>query len=504
MTEYSDSTPVPFNDPVDAAQVDGLHRLLARYIRQKKYGIDVRETIARIVELSGADKADILAVADKLTVRQDSSDDAISSAVSRIDTAIASAADKDEDLSEVKDARTDKNDTTFSTLKERLDALPIKSDIAYTPLKYGMLQDYNVPGSVQALKSFAAQINQGNSFKLLFLTDIHYGKGTNDEGTFKTYPERDYVDAPPLSIFDLSNMSVFNGIVNAAVLNGDNVHGHEGHDINLRRNNQLVSTARAALLDTDLFITIGNHDSGQVWDKTKGAAITRSELLQIYDYGNNSFGENRKDFAAYKDYADQKIRLISLAGFDNPEIYTDDGITLKYPTGQWSVFQQSQLDFLINSLSTVPNGYTVLITNHAPLQGFFGNTVENASINHELLEGILAAYVAKSTYSGTGTVADVPATVSVDFTDAKGILAGVVTGHQHRDKEVQTIEGVNMVTRTCFLAADRGDSSQNTYTTADTLGTIDQYAFDVIEIDTTNRKVNFNRFGIGSDYQYEY
>jgi hypothetical protein len=500
QAHYNDDTPNNFPDDYDESKVDSRVRLRSKAIRGKYRGVDVRGALAQGIEIAGAIAGEsVQNASDAKKIATDSSN--------HIDTtlaAITNEAGGEGAAAEVIAGRTDKDGNTYDSLGKRLNAMPTQKDVAYAPLANAMVQNYNVPGSVDKLESFALSIRTDVAFKMLFLTDVHFGKGTNDQPTLDAYPERDYVDAPPLSIAQLCNMRVLNGTVDCAVMNGDNVHGHEGHDVNLRRNRQSITTARAALLDTDLFITVGNHDSGQVWDKTKDTAVKRNELLDIYDYSNNAFGETRKDFAAYKDYPDKKVRLISLAGFDNPEIYTDDGITLKYPSGQWSVYSQSQLDFVASALSTVPDGFAVLMTTHAPLQGFFGNTSTTASVNHDLLKGILSAYVGKTTYTGIGTVADCPASVSVDFTNAKGDLAGIINGHQHRDRPLQTVDGINAVERTCFLAADRGDSSEATYTTKETLGTIDQYAFDVVEVDTSTRTVSFKRFGVGSDYSYEY
>lgn len=410
---------------------------------------------------------------------------------------------------EIVDARMPKNATSaYATLGERLDngmysQTEIDLALKYKQIKQGMLQDYNVPGVAGTLQSFADQIATDQYFKILLLTDVHCGKGKNDQKTFDLYPYKDYVDAPPLAIQQLENMTAFDTIVDCAVLNGDNAHGNEGLAMNEKRNQKVLTIARDALANTDLFVSIGNHDDGSVWWKTKSTAINRDQMLSIYDYDDYNFGEVRKDFCAYKDYENAKIRIITIAGFDNPEIYQDDG-TIKYPRGDYSVFTQQQLTFIATALAA-PDDYTIMIFNHAPLQGYFDSDSSNKfSVNHDLLEGMLEACANKTVFSGSGTNADYPAEITVDYSNNTTHLAGIVFGHQHRDKNMIKYNGVPAVERTAFVACDRGESTEKTYTTQNDLGTIGQYAFDVIEIDTTNQKVIFKRFGKGDDYSYDY
>lgn len=366
-----------------------------------------------------------------------------------------------------------------------------------------LIGDYSYSGELQDLKDYRDSVMNDSGFKILFVTDLHYGEGTNDKGTADADPYRDYVKGPPLSKIMLKNLRIFDGYVDTSIFNGDIIHGHEGKSINSLHNIRMSSMIRDVLPTTDTFIGIGNHEDGSVWSYQE--PILRDELLNQYDYKNNSFGETRLDFCAYKDYKGSKIRIIHIAGYDNPDVFNTDG-SLKYPRGSHSVFSQEQIDFITQALSTTPSEYTVVIFNHGPLEGYFGNTPYSSTynVNHEIVNGILQAFVSKTTYSATGTNSDFPVSMACDFSNQQAILAGVITGHEHRDRSLQTIGGVNSVMRTCFLPADRGDSSVSTATTDADLGTKEQYAFDIIELDTNARKVTFKRFGKGSDYSYDY
>ena len=409
---------------------------------------------------------------------------------------------------EIVDARKPEGRPAFHDVGERLNKdiyskANIDKALNYDPLEDGLVQDYNVPGAASAIQAFAKTIAADKGvMKILFLTDVHAGKGTNDAHFSANNPEKDYTDATPLSLAMLKNMNAFDSQVDCAIMNGDNIHGFE-YEANIIRNKQVVSTAHNVLTNTDLFVTLGNHDDGSVYSQDKNDVLTREDLLDIYDYDAYSFGETRQDFAAYKDYADYKIRVLSIAGFDNPDVFDENGLA-KYPRGSHSVFRQDQIDFIIKALQSLPDGYAVIVFNHSPLAGFFNNKpyTSDYDINHDVVNGVLQAFANKTTYTGQGTNADFPASAEVDFSETTGSLIGIIAGHEHRDQPVQEVNGVKSVTRTAFVAADRG--TDKTQTTKETLGTLEQYAFDVIEIDTQNRKVNFKRFGIGDDYSYGY
>ena len=409
---------------------------------------------------------------------------------------------------EVVDARKPEGRPAFHDVGERLDKdiytkANIDKALNYDPLEDGLVQDYNVPGAASAIQAFSKTIAADKGvMKILFLTDIHAGKGTNDAHFSANNPAGDYNDATPLSLSMVRSMNVFDGLVDCIVVNGDNIHGHE-FSADTMRNKQIIKAVHNVFSNTDNFITLGNHDDGSVYSQKKDDVLSREDLLDIYDYDAYSFGETRQDFAAYKDYTDYKIRVLSIAGFDNPDVFDENGVA-KYPRGSHSVFRQDQIDFIIKALQSLPDGYAVIVFNHSPLAGFFNNKpyTSDYDINHDVVNGVFQAFVNKTTYTGQGTNADFPASVEVDFSGATGSLIGIIAGHEHRDQPVQEINGVKSVTRTAFVAADRG--TDKTKTTKETLGTLEQYAFDVIEIDTKNRKVNFKRFGIGDDYSYGY
>lgn len=392
-----------------------------------------------------------------------------------------------------------------------------------------LVKDYNVKGAVGKLKDFANKISKDPGFKILFATDQHYRVS---EYTTDPVQGTNYAKAFPLSLSMTNNLAILDDVVDAAVFNGDNVDGaislnqaypsdmiakiikenpHETPNVKYAKsiNRTLINAARDALPSTDVYINLGNHDDNSIAQKYDGYILDKDDLLDVYEFDSNNFGEERYDFSCYKDYPKAKVRIGIIGAYDNPEIYDGDTSgggrgNVKYRRGYHSVITQETLNFVKKALETCPDDYTMIWFSHVPLKGYFNGAAETTSdvdglpirVNHELLTGMFSAYANRRVFSGTGTNQDYPASISVDFTKSKGNIAGLIFGHEHRDKDMQNINGVPGIVRQCFLAASRADG--------DKFDTIEQYSFDVIELDTNSKQVIFKRFGDGGDISYGY
>ena len=392
-----------------------------------------------------------------------------------------------------------------------------------------LVKDYNVKGAVGKLKDFASKISKDPGFKILFATDQHYRVSEYTTGPIQG---TNYAKAFPLSLGMTNNLAILDDVVDAAVFNGDNVDGaislnqaypsdmianiikedpHETPNVKYAKsiNRTLINAARDALPSTDVYINLGNHDDNSIAQKYDGYILDKEDLLDVYEFDSNNFGEERYDFSCYKDYPKAKVRIGIIGAYDNPEIYDGDASgggrgNVKYRRGYHSIITQETLNFVKKALETCPDEYTMLWFSHLPLKGYFNGATETTSdvdglpirVNHELLTGMFSAYANRRVFSGTGTNQDYPASISVDFTKSKGNIAGLIFGHEHRDKDMQNINGVPGIVRQCFLAASRADG--------DKFDTIEQYSFDVIELDTNSKQVIFKRFGDGGDISYGY
>ena len=351
--------------------------------------------------------------------------------------------------------------------------------------------DDGIDNVVNDLTFFSKSLNQ-NKFNALFLTDIHWTLMANDSDT-------SYATAGPKAIQQLMNTTVFDGNVDAVVVNGDNIHGNEFGTSkvpqNINRTKEFAGILNSTFIDTDVFVNMGNHDNGTVWSTAPSTVISQDDLVRFYGVDKAKFGETRNKFLAYKDYESKKIRVITMNTFDNPDILDGKG-QIKYPTGKFSIFTNSQIQSLVRALQTVPDDYHVLVFTHQPLEGYFGNRPYDymTNINHDVVKAILQGFATHTNVSITGVNPEFATSVTADFTQSKGTLIGVVSGHEHRDDTVQSQNGVNGFLRTCFISVGQDR----------TVGESTQYAFDVIEVDHDNRRITFKRFGKGDDYSYGY
>lgn len=470
--EYRDPEPNNFPDDYDRDKVD--QRILKRSnsVFHKTQGVDVREGLGQAIEIAGviAGEASDKVIENKK--RQDELEKKQTQAVDRIDDAIAQAANKDEDLSETKDARTDSSGKTSTNLKKRLDEMEQSTNYQ----NQIELSD-NIDSSIkESLINFGESLTE-DTLNILLLTDLHYSERQDTGDTV-------YDPVAPLSINHVDAMELLRDKIDCTILNGDNTHGIETKEITLLRNKQILSQTKSALFGKPVLATVGNHDDNSVFKSDQQDRLVLSDLTKIYGKGYS-----------YQDFENYKIRVIVLNGFENPEKIVN-GIN-KYPRSTSSVFTQIQLEWLANKALKVPNGYSVIIFNHAPFLNYYSNKPypNFTDVNHDALESILSAFINGSTAVLSGSNADYPLSLNVDFSQqGKGSLIGCVFGHEHYDGAPVIVNGITAIERTCNIAVGSDRHA----------GDISEYAFDVIQIDPTAKKVVFKRFGAGKDASFSY
>lgn len=109
---YRDPTHIVEADDVDESKLPESAKQLATWIREKMYGVDVRETIARIIEQVFAGYFDDQKVAQELQKLADQLSNEWKNTIAG-----------NTDIDELKNARIDINGKVYETLKERLDAM---------------------------------------------------------------------------------------------------------------------------------------------------------------------------------------------------------------------------------------------------------------------------------------------------------------------------------------------------------------------------------------------
>lgn len=343
-------------------------------------------------------------------------------------------------------------------------------------------------------------------FNLVFATDYHYNMASD----YDTFGATSLPKLTPLWDSGLRKVLNATAIKNAdtVVFNGDNVdepitpNSYDAvlndptveRKMNVKELQDFFTTASSSAT-IPAFILKGNHD--QNYHASKGykdpsLIISDAEWASMYKNAVRDYGEIRNGDSNYfyKDFSDKKVRLIGLDSYDLPEVVADGAN--KFYRFDTSGFQQDQLDWLANTALKVPDGTTVVITSHHPIDGTL-DTVTGV-INHDVLLQILNDFVAGKSGSVSGTNSDVPVSVTYSF-NGTGLIAGVLSGHRHLDSNV-TKNGINFIETRCsssvldaMIKKDRWDDA----------GTPLEDAFDIVSIDTTAKTIDLKRVGAGSE-----
>ena len=125
---YRDPTHIDIENWVDMDKVDEIHKQLARWLREKMYGLDVREALARLVEQTSSNLFDTNQVAlalEQLAISlEEKWNEEYQSLTDEWKNTLAGVTVDDE----VINARIDLRGFVYKTLKERLDAMQAISD----------------------------------------------------------------------------------------------------------------------------------------------------------------------------------------------------------------------------------------------------------------------------------------------------------------------------------------------------------------------------------------
>lgn len=401
-------------------------------------------------------------------------------------------------LAEVIDARKPTNKQSYATLGERLNDMPFSSDF-YMEETYedidGGIPAYN-EGPLLDIKSGI----DTSLFNFGFGTDYHY----DSETTFVSFPESNTTPENAMRYYasglrkSLNLLSLSNKL-DAVIFNGDNVDQPNISDVNverktmLKQHNDFATTAFSGAL-CPVFLLKGNHDCNyNLSDRSLTNVLLDSDFAIVYQQ-NGHYGENRVNNSNYyyKDFNDKKVRLIGLDSSDLPETTDSSGKTVFNRFTQ-SGFQQEQLNWLANNALQVPNGYTVVITMHWPLNHTVYDYDDSGMINHGALKTILEDFVSGGSRSikSDGTI---PVDISYSFSNS-GVIAGVLSGHRHLDQQ-KSVNGINYILTRCSLIS--GDNMIKAKR-LDYDGTPSEDAFDIVSIDTSNRILTTTRFGAGSE-----
>lgn len=258
------------------------------------------------------------------------------------------------------------------------------------------------------------------------------------------------------------------------------------------------------------FITVlGNHDLGNSSDisisGTNNMAFNKFIKPTLKKIGNKLIDKPYY----FTDYNKYGIRVITLNCFDNPDDISNNKYL--YSRGRY-YFSQEQLEWLINTLNSVPNGYHVMIFMHGfgDVPNVENDNFFNSDLGHKLgwydgndaklLYGIVDAWQNASTFSGTYMRSTPNVSICADFTNReKGTFIGYFTGHEHSDI-IGTVQGYERQKVFVFCTASSIRAFNNTNDLVRVIGEKSENALTAVFIDKNKRKVILYR--IGADLTY--
>ena len=223
-------------------------------------------------------------------------------------------------------------------------------------------------------------------------------------------------------------------------------------------------------IDNLVFIK-GNHDAGHQNEEGTTENLDNFEYRALYQTGKSYFetvapiNNYFKETYFYKDVSGEKIRIIFLDAWHE---YNTLGNSNKMSFGT------AQENWLCETLSTVPDGWTVIVFTH--YFGFNNNTIAAHPLSKNTSD-IVKAFNEKSTY-GNYTFSST----------AK--LAGVVMGHEHQDVYNNSL-GFNTIRVDASYKKD-GDAEGK------------DMCVSVFTIDTINNVLHETRIGRGDNHSYKF
>ena len=130
--DYRDPTHImPTDSPVDQSKVSEANKTLAKWLRQKMYGVDVRESLARLAEQTSADVYDDRQTVQDYKNHSNNEEQALRNLANKLSQEFNSILNSKADNAEVVNARIDVSGAVYETLKSRLDAMQLDLNTFY-------------------------------------------------------------------------------------------------------------------------------------------------------------------------------------------------------------------------------------------------------------------------------------------------------------------------------------------------------------------------------------
>lgn len=260
------------------------------------------------------------------------------------------------------------------------------------------------------------------------------------------------------------------------------------------------------------FTVIGNHDCGNSTDPSL-CGSTAQVVTKYITPNEAKAGQSGLTVPYYYyDFADYSIRFIVMYNYESPTDQSGGAYIVRRGA---ACYDQTQLDWLVSTLNSTPEGYGVVILRHGQPEtnvadacnftqigqtytadngtGLYGaepivSDIVNAWINGTTLS---KSYTPESTYSSLlDTI-----TISADFTSrGEGEFICYLVGHMHKD--IMAHDSVHTDQKIVSLAATAVGNYQNA--NSDLPRIKSKKSFDcitVVSFDTIAKRINLVRIG---------
>lgn len=203
-----------------------------------------------------------------------------------------------------------------------------------------------------------------------------------------------------------------------------------------------------------LFSTVGNHDLNSNNNSDSSTYLTANQLYDFMMKNEESYTDTgATPYVTVYDNNSQKVRYI--------QFYHPDTVTIPQDT-QTAV---------INAIQVKDTDWTVVIMCH--VYWSTGNAVDT----------YIKAF--------TEQLAEINASGSY------ATIAALIVGHMHYDASVVVDDSLLVIASICDIYKQSSGATM-------TVGTDTEQAFDVVQVDTTNKKIYYTRMGAGSDRYFDY
>lgn len=238
----------------------------------------------------------------------------------------------------------------------------------------------------------------------------------------------------------------------------------------------------------------GNHDDNRAVVNIKKDAsyyITREEWVEACDVDwasvmDGSTAGNKPYY--YKDFDDDKIRVIAIDTHVTPFTYNESDTSWKFG------FSGEQLKWLAEEALDLSDkadktGWGIVLLGHVFGGGY--NNVEFQKIVQAFIDG------SSGSVSGGADIAPITGTISYDYT-SQGAQELICTldGHYHMDKESTFMNKPHITINSSLPDTAEDPDRELKSDTEDT--------WDIVTIDRTNKKIYCTRFGSGKDREFSY